>query len=370
MSGVKVDQDHEADLVDPPIWLSAQAHQGAVGQLKTFSASPVHAYLFVGPRGVGKEEIAHLFATALVCPERGCGTCENCRLATANKHPDLITVERTGSSISVDQARLVSAASLNRPKMAKRLVCVLHDFETVDEAAPALLKTIEEPPPDTVFIILTESVTPKLVTIASRCVEVRFGRISDQEILDILLSDGVGGELAQRCANISRGRLDIARRASRDSEYFKVHELFRAIPQEITSNGNSIILATDQILSALDRATQFVTELQEQEAREHDELVKQGHSSLSRGDLLQRQKRELKRERLETLLGGLASLASYYRDQLVSSIDSPHERLASYNKQQAMQAIELIDQFTKVLDRNPNETMLIEALFTRLSGLA
>ena len=97
------------------------------------------------------------------------------RLAVAEQHPDLHVVERTGAAIPIEAAReIVRRASLS-PAEGDRKVMVLDEFHLVSPAAAAtLLKTIEEPPPGTYFVVLADEVTPDLVTIASRCVRVDF----------------------------------------------------------------------------------------------------------------------------------------------------------------------------------------------------
>ena len=156
-----------------------------VGQEKTVAAllaaaaRPVHAYLFVGPPGSGKAAAATSFAAALLCPASPPdGTCDTCRRVLSGVHPDVIEVEREGAAISIDAARQVSRLAATSPVEGDRKVIILHDFHLVEDAGPALLKTIEEPPATTVFVILAEYVPPELVTIASRCVRVDFQPLS------------------------------------------------------------------------------------------------------------------------------------------------------------------------------------------------
>ena len=97
-----------------------------------------------------------------------------CRRVLAGVHPDVIQVEREGAAISIDAARRWPASPPSARSRATRKVVILHDFHLVEHAGPALLKTIEEPPAPTVFVILADYVPPELVTIASRCVRVEF----------------------------------------------------------------------------------------------------------------------------------------------------------------------------------------------------
>ena len=140
------DVDIHRKSAQQTLWDTINYQDSARSALQLALKNPVHAYLLLGPRGVGKEEIAKIFAVSLLCEFGGCAKCENCTLGMKDKHPDLVVVERIGNAISVGQAREVSAFSMGHPRIARKLVVVLTDFELVDEAAPALLKTVEEPP--------------------------------------------------------------------------------------------------------------------------------------------------------------------------------------------------------------------------------
>src|ERR1051325_11117856 len=74
-----------------------------LAQLRAAAASPVHAYLFVGPPGSGKRRAALAFAMALLCPQGGCGECRSCRLVTTEHHPDLTIVDPEGAFLMVKQ---------------------------------------------------------------------------------------------------------------------------------------------------------------------------------------------------------------------------------------------------------------------------
>src|SRR5438874_5144213 len=146
----------------------------AARRLSAAASSPVHAYLFAGPPGSGKRDAARAFAAALLCPNGGDGTCSVCERVLAGVHPDVVVVERAGPYITVDQAREIVRLAMRSPNEGSRKVLVLTDFHLVREAAPTLLKIIEEPPESTVFVILAEHLPPELETIASRCVQVEF----------------------------------------------------------------------------------------------------------------------------------------------------------------------------------------------------
>ncbi|MHB8458149.1 MAG: DNA polymerase III subunit delta', partial [Acidimicrobiales bacterium] len=125
----------------------------AVELLRSSVAHPLHAYLFVGPPGTGREDAARAFAAALFCNEGGCGVCAICDETLAGRHPDLVVVKRQGASISVKQAAEVVRLASRTPRAAPYQVLVLVDFHLLGQAAPTLLKTIEEPPSTTVIVV-------------------------------------------------------------------------------------------------------------------------------------------------------------------------------------------------------------------------
>ena len=174
----------------PELFAGVVSQDAAVAALRAAAANPVHAYLFRGPPGNGGLAAAYGFAAALLCPEGGCGECATCRAALAGTDPDLHIVRRSGASVSKETLRQVVALAQRRPLHAARQVIVILDVHLVLDRAPALLKTLEEPPGDTVFVLLADDVTPDLVTIASRCVEVAFPPVPRAELVQWL--DGLG----------------------------------------------------------------------------------------------------------------------------------------------------------------------------------
>src|SRR5207237_9189193 len=163
----------------------------AVVQLEAAARAPVHAHLFVGPPGSGKRAAARAFAAALLCPDGGCGTCDVCTRVLAGLHPDVVLVERSGPYITVEQAREIVRLALRSPNEGRRKVLVLTDFHLVREAAPTLLKVIEEPPESTVFVVLADHVPVELETIASRCVRIDFRAIGRDDLVETLMAAGV-----------------------------------------------------------------------------------------------------------------------------------------------------------------------------------
>src|SRR5262249_26040551 len=129
-----------------------------------------HAWLFTGPPGSGRSIAARAFAAALLCEDEGCGRCQACRTARAGSHADVKVVISDQSQIKVDPMReLVRQAAL-APSSGRWQVFIIEDADRLnDKAADALLKSIEEPPPRTVWLLCAPTVEDVLPTIRSRC---------------------------------------------------------------------------------------------------------------------------------------------------------------------------------------------------------
>ncbi len=149
-----------------------------------------HAYLFAGPRGVGKTTIARILAKSLNClnPQEGepCGKCENCQEIDRGNFPDLIEMD-AASNRGIDDIRAVREAVSYTPIKGKFKVYIIDEAHMLTkEAFNALLKTLEEPPPRTVFILCTTEYEKILPTILSRCQRIIFGRVSEDKVVEYL----------------------------------------------------------------------------------------------------------------------------------------------------------------------------------------
>ena len=143
-----------------------------------------HSYLFFGPDGIGKRTIAIKFAQALNCDEYRddiCGECLSCRKIGGMNHPDLFLIEPDGEYIKIEQAReLQRKINLKVYEGKKKVVIINQAQKMTIEAANALLKVLEEPPPDTVLILLANNRDSLLPTIVSRCQIIRFNLLNKQ----------------------------------------------------------------------------------------------------------------------------------------------------------------------------------------------
>ena len=170
-----------------------------------------------------------------------------------------------GASISVNQAREVARMALRTPRAAPYQVLVLVDFHLVDEAAPALLKTIEEPPDTTVIIITAETVPSPFVTIASRCVQVQFKPLDDEAIIEVLMGEGVEVATATAVAEAAGGRLDRARLLARDPGFAQRLQRWRTVPSRLDGTGARVAELADELLASIAEPLEVVRTRQAEE---------------------------------------------------------------------------------------------------------
>jgi DNA polymerase-3 subunit delta' len=359
----------------PAVGLFAEVvgQPAAVAALRAAARNPVHAYLFRGPPGSGRRAAARAFAAALLCPEGGCGQCAHCRRALAGTHPDLVTVERTGAALGMEEARRLTMLAQRRPYEAARQVLVVADVHLALRSAPALLKTVEEPPASTVFVLLADDVPPELVTVASRCVEVAFVPVPRAAVAAWLVDLGVAPDRAALVADGAGGDLVRARLLAEDDGFAGRLALWRSVPARLDGQGTVSADLARALLDSLDAATEplraeHAAGLAEAEA----EAAARGERGLpGRKELVDHQHREERRWRTDELRAGLGVLARAYRDRLAVAVGAagapgptrPGE-LRGYEE-----AVGLITATAVALQRNPNESLLVEALLVALSDL-
>jgi len=215
------------------------------------------SFLFVGPDGVGKRTFATATAKSLLCQNRlpqdfdACGTCSACHQVNAGNHPDVYEVAKPEDKSELPLELLIGSKEqrgrsgicyeISRTPYAGGFkIAIIDDADTLNvEGANALLKTLEEPPPHAILILIGTSATRQLPTIRSRCKIIRFFPLPPQELATLLESQNVAAspERALRLARSSDGGLELAKAFCDDSideirEMF-FRELSRGLPQSV-----------------------------------------------------------------------------------------------------------------------------------------
>lgn len=201
-------------------------HEWAVDMLKkhVIHETTRHAYLFSGPPGLGRRTLALRFAQALNCQTPvsagiPCGECRDCKQIEAMHHADLsvIQADSEGGILKVDQIREVRKTLTYKPYQSKyRVALFLRFHEANDNAANALLKTLEEAPSYAVLILTADNPEQLLPTIVSRCEVLRLRPLSIAEVQRGLESRGIEERRAKLIAHISSGRFGYALRLTED----------------------------------------------------------------------------------------------------------------------------------------------------------
>jgi len=344
------------------VWDAVVGQPGALASLQRAVANPVHAYLFVGPPGSTKDEAARAFAAALLSGGDD-ETARDARLALAGAHPDVREVERAGASISADQAREIVRQAALAPVEGDRKVMILHEFHLLDaNGAGRLLKTIEEPPASTHFVVLADFVPADLVTIASRCVRVEFGPIPVDVLTARLFAEGVAPATAKQAATSSGGNLDRARLLAADEDFAERRALFAGTPRRLDGSGATVVTATGDLLAHIEAAAAPLAARHAAELADLDEREQRlGTRGSGRAAIEARHKRELRRHRTDELRSGLAAMAGVYRDALVAGAGRRPDAFAD--------AVYRIHDSIEALDNNPNETLLLQSLLWSLPAI-
>jgi len=195
--------------------------------------------IFGGPEGVGKRQAALALAQALNCltPARpapwpdapsapplaidACGTCAICSRIARQIHPDVLVIspEETGN-IKIDVVREVLRKVGFKPFEARRRVVIFDAAEgLLTDSQDALLKTLEEPPPGSVLVLVTAQPGQLLPTVRSRCPTVRFAPLATSAVIDWLMThEGLAEPQARAIASVARGSLAAAREGASEAE--------------------------------------------------------------------------------------------------------------------------------------------------------
>lgn len=346
------------------LWHQVVGQDDAVQRLQAAVHTPVHAYLIVGPEGSGKRVIARAFAADLLSAGLDePGAVRARQLAGSEAHPALMVVERDGASIDTKQSREVVRQASLAPAEGALQVIVLVDFHLVGDSAAILLKSIEEPPATTVFVILAEELPPHLATVASRCVRIDLAAVPVAAVVERLIEDGVSPEAAQVAAAGANGSMSRARLLARDPAVGTRRDGWYRAPERLDGTGAAACATADELLAAIDGVME---PLEEQQSEELAALIASFESAgvqLRKGDLKQledRHKREQRRVRTDELRSGLGVLVSRYRDAIAHGGSA----------EDFLTAADGVQRLCDDMVFNPRESLALQSLFVSLPSLA
>ena len=321
---------------------------------------PAHAYLFHGPRGVGKRRAALAFAGELLAdPDR----------VARNVHPDLYVLEPLGDQIRIDPIRDLRRDLHMRPFEAERRVyLVLRAHLMNEDAADALLKDLEEPPPYAVIVLVADELGLLPPTIRSRCQLVPFRRLSQRAIKAFLSSRGLHGEPLEAFARVAAGRLDRAERlldpdaGERRASLIQLARSVYLDPQFDAGRASKSVTDIAHELGAKARAAAEEQRGVEETAREAE----------------QRSRRAGRGAEREEILDALDLLTGWYRDLMVIAAGADgavlnSDRLAELSADgipergaAAERAAGTVRDVWRSFEFNVQPGLALEALFVRL----
>ena len=206
------------------IWQDLLGQPEAIDQLRRIVEDKAsgfqHSWLFTGPAGSGRSTLARSFSAALQCDENGCGECASCKLILADAHPDVRMLATDKVIISIDEVRqLVQFASLGATAGKYRIVVIEDADRMTERTSNVLLKALEEPQENTVWILCAPSAADMLPTIRSRTRNLVLRLPSIDEVAQLLVQrERVSQELAVACARQAQQHVGMARRLAMSSE--------------------------------------------------------------------------------------------------------------------------------------------------------
>lgn len=350
-----------------------------------------HAWLVTGPPGSGRSTIALAFAASLVCPQGGCGNCVDCRNVATGIHPDVEHVVPEGVVYTVSHAdALIERASMS-PSRSPWHVIVVEDVDRFQlNAVPKLLKSIEEPPPHTVWILCAPTVDDVLPTINSRCRHVLLNSPTLSDVASQLTSRfGVDPAMAAFAARAAQGHLGRARALATDEQARLKRAEILDIPTRLSTVSSCYEIASTIVANANAEADRAIAPLEQQDEQGVRMAFGEGAEGKGFKSIDRAIKRELKsledrfkarRRRMvaDTYDRVLLDLTGYYRDVLVVQSGSnvglineelrpAIERIAGQDESaQTLQRIDAIKEARDQLLSNVTPLSVFESLLVTL----
>lgn len=359
-----------------------------VGQNSATSAM-THAWLVTGPPGSGRSVAARAFAAALECtgPEPGCGECGSCREVMAGSHPDVVRLTTDKLLITMEEVKELIQQAQRRPWTGKWRVIIVEDADRmVERTTNVLLKSIEEPPPQTVWILCTPSADDVLPTIRSRCRNVHLRIPSPEAVAELLVRrDGADPQLAARAARASQSHIGLARHLATDEGAWERRRRLLLAPISLRSVGDAVLAAAELVEGAEAEAKETTAT---RDAGERAALMRAlGLEEEGRippalrahiRQLEENQKRRARRARTDVLDRAMIDLLSFYRDVLARQMGSEVEIVnidlaeqlaqvaASTSAEQSLARIAAIEECRTRLRSNAAPLLAVEALMVQL----
>ena len=303
--------------------------KGAVAASRTGEESQEmsHAWVFTGPPGSGRSSAAVAFAQALICPNNGCGTCNDCNSAKTHGHPDVEIIRTEGLSIKVEEVRELLTRVAWAPSIGGWRVVVMEDADRLTEsAANALLKAIEEPGTRTVWLLCAPTLHDVLPTIRSRCRHLQLRTPSLEAVTNVLINrDHIAPGMADFAARVSQGHIGRAKYLANNESVRSNRKTIMQLPLQLSSLAAAFQAAQTLVDIATTEANASSDERDEKEVEKLQEAY--GKGATGRGmatggakavkELEKEQKSRSTRMVRDSIDGALLDIATFYRDVMM-----------------------------------------------------
>ena len=370
-----------------PIWQDVVGQPEAIAQLEHAvdgRADGVHhAWLFTGPPGSGRSQIAQAFAAALLCTDKGCGSCNSCEMIRIGNHPDLNVLATERVQISIDEIREYIDTSQFEPAVGNFRIMLIEDADRMAErSSNLLLKSLEEPPRGTIWLLCAPSADDMLPTIRSRVRRVMLKVPSVADVAALLTNKfGIEPELATASAAQAQSHVGMARRLATNGEArerrlrsLKVAGNIVSIPDAMRASAAWLDIAkrdADQLTTERDEFERI--ELLERMGFSSDQaLTPAARSQLKK--LEEAQKRRATRSLRDGIDRILIDLLGMFRDvislQLGSNTALTNEDLrpgltmlaGEFTQAQVLHICDLIDKSRQRINDNVRDSFVLQAL--------
>jgi len=366
------------DVVSQPEAVSA-----LLGEINREGKNVHHAWLFTGPPGSGRSQLALAFAAALLCSEGGCGACNSCQMIQSRNHPDVQVLNTERVLISIDEVTEFIEKSIQMPAIGKYRVMVIEDADRMSErTSNLLLKSLEEPPKGTIWMICAPSEADLLPTIRSRVRRVQLKVPTVDAVAQLLIEKyGIASDLAQNSASQAQSHVGMARRLATNAGARERRTQALKAVLSITDIPSAMYVSETLAKLAESDGAQLTAEQDEAERKEllislgvseESKLNPSSRAQLKR--LEESQKRRATRSKRDGLDRILIDLMGLYRDVLavqlgtggpLINVDLVEEITKLANESTQAQSIHNIEQIEKTryrMDRNVKDTYLLDSL--------
>ena len=308
--------------------------KGAVlaSRIGSDSQEMTHAWVFTGPPGSGRSSAAVAFAQALICPNQGCGVCNDCQSAATGGHPDVEVIRTEGLSIKVEEVRELLTRVAWAPSMGGWRVVVMEDADRLTEsAANALLKAIEEPGTRTVWLLCAPTLHDVLPTIRSRCRHLQLRTPSIEAVTQVLIKrDNISPTMADFSARISQGHIGRAKYLATNESVRSNRKVIMQLPLQLGSLAAAFQAAQTLVDIATTEANVASDERDEKEVEKLQEAYGKGATGRGMATGAAKAVKELEKEQKsrstrmvrDSIDGALIDLVAFYRDVMMAQAGS------------------------------------------------